>query len=453
MASSMLFKIALISCCLIVATAGDKKKAAPTPADDKKAAPAPAGDSSSAANATSASAASGGSGVFDVTKYSASTSASASANSKAFTDAFKAACAFKGQPTVSIPAGTYQLGPVVFEGPCIGSHITFDIKGTLVAIPDNSAFPGPAWLEFDALHELVVQGGGIIDGQGKASWTQGGKDKAINMRFMKCNNGKITGITSKDSKFFHFALHNSQGLIFDSVKVVAPWDSKNTDGIHMSMSSNITLNAMDIGTGDDCISIGQGTNNVQITGCNIGSLGKVPNEQNVGNIHVKSCTVQHTSNGVRIKTWPGAPPSEAFGITFEDITMTNVSNPIIIDQLYCPDGECTNKNPSNVKIRDITFSGVKGTSNTEVAVKLACSEKVPCTNVILQDIALQPTGTGCSKVSSLCTNVQGGVKGTIKPDPCIGAGAGKSGGNTTASAPSSSASASPPAKKAKKASS
>lgn len=108
--------------------------------------------------------------------------------------------------------------------------------------------------------------------------------------------------------------------------------------------------------------------------------------------------------------------------------------------------------PSNVKIRDITFSGIKGTSNTEVAVKLACSEKVPCANVILQDIALQPTG-GCTKVSSECAHVQGGVKGTIKPDPCLGAGAASSGGNATASAPSSPAPAAPPAKKARKAAS
>lgn len=91
-----------------------------------------------------------------------------------------------------------------------------------------------------------------------------------NMRFMKCYNGKITGITSKDSKFFHFALHNTQGLIFDNIKIIAPWNSKNTDGIHLSMSTNITLNNMNIGTGDDCISIGQGSKDITVTGCSCG---------------------------------------------------------------------------------------------------------------------------------------------------------------------------------------
>jgi galacturan 1,4-alpha-galacturonidase len=74
----------------------------------------------------------------------------------------------------------------------------------------------------------------------------------------------------------------------------------------------------------------------------IGSLGKYQNEANVGNIHVKNCSVTGATNGLRIKTWPGAPPSEAYNITFEDVSLINVSNPIIIDQKYCPNGKCTN---------------------------------------------------------------------------------------------------------------
>jgi galacturan 1,4-alpha-galacturonidase len=73
----------------------------------------------------------------------------------------------------------------------------------------------------------------------------------------------------------------------------------------------------------------------------IGSLGKYKNEENVGNIHVKNCSITGATNGLRIKTWPGAPPSEAYNITFEDVSLINVSNPIIIDQKYCPNGKCT----------------------------------------------------------------------------------------------------------------
>lgn len=74
--------------------------------------------------------------------------------------------------------------------------------------------------------------------------------------------------------------------------------------------------------------------------CSIGSLGKVENEEEVRRIKVQNCTVDGAANGVRIKTWPASPPSQASDITFEDILMINVSNPIIIDQEYCPSDSC-----------------------------------------------------------------------------------------------------------------
>lgn len=50
---------------------------------------------------------------------------------------------------------------------------------------------------------------------------------------------------------------------------------------------------------------------------------------------VKNASIQGTENGVRIKTW--AKPSNAViqNITFQNATMKNVNNPIIIDQNYC----------------------------------------------------------------------------------------------------------------------
>lgn len=74
--------------------------------------------------------------------------------------------------------------------------------------------------------------------------------------------------------------------------------------------------------------------------CSVGSLGKYMNEEDVSGVSVRNCTVSGTTNGVRIKTWPGSPPSQASNFTFEDIIMHNVSNPIIIDQHYCPDHDC-----------------------------------------------------------------------------------------------------------------
>lgn len=68
--------------------------------------------------------------------------------------------------------------------------------------------------------------------------------------------------------------------------------------------------------------------------CSVGSLGKYDDEKEVHGIFVSNCTIRNTTNGVRIKTWAASPPGQATRITFQDIVLDSVRNPIIIDQTY-----------------------------------------------------------------------------------------------------------------------
>jgi galacturan 1,4-alpha-galacturonidase len=103
-----------------------------------------------------------------------------------------------------------------------------------------------------------------------------------------------------------------------------------------------------ISTGDDCISLGDGTRDILIQGVHcgpghgisIGSLGKYQNEQPVSGVRVIGCTLTNTMTGVRVKTWPDSSPGFASDIHFENIIMNNVDNPILIDQGYCPWNQC-----------------------------------------------------------------------------------------------------------------
>jgi galacturan 1,4-alpha-galacturonidase len=70
------------------------------------------------------------------------------------------------------------------------------------------------------------------------------------------------------------------------------------------------------------------------TDTSVGSLGKYKNEEDVSGIVVTNCTLFNTTNGVRIKSYAASDPSQALNITFKDITMDSVKNPIIIDQKY-----------------------------------------------------------------------------------------------------------------------
>lgn len=143
----------------------------------------------------------------------------------------------------------------------------------------------------------------------------------------------------------------SENVTFQHFTVIAPGHSINTDGIHIGRSKRINIIDSDIITGDDCISIGDGSQQIRITkvrcgqghGISVGSLGKYEKEDPVVGIFVRNCTVYDTDNGVRIKTWPALHGGIASDMHFEDIIMKNVSNPILIDQVYCPWNQCNPK--------------------------------------------------------------------------------------------------------------
>ncbi|KAL2506905.1 Pectin lyase-like superfamily protein [Abeliophyllum distichum] len=179
---------------------------------------------------------------------------------------------------------------------------------------------------------------------------------------------------------FHMHITNSNLFRAYRLSITSPADSPNTDGMHISHSNTVKISRTIIKTGDDCISIGQGATNLTIFkitcgpghGISVGSLGKLPKEMDVQGVIVKNCTLVGTTNGLRIKTYPASDPSRATGMLFQDIIMDNVQNPIIIDQSY---GTKSSK-PSLVKISNVIYQNVHGTTSTPVAVNLMCSSQV-----------------------------------------------------------------------------
>lgn len=170
-----------------------------------------------------------------------------------------------------------------------------------------------------------------------------------NLSFNFVNNTVIRDVTTKDSKNFHVNCISSNNVTFQRFTISAPGDSPNTDGIHIGRSSLVNVTDSVIRTGDDCISIGDETNELHIHnvtcgpghGISVGSLGKNVEEKDVHGIYVQNCTFIGTQNGVRIKTWPSAPATlQISNLHFEDLIMDNVSNPIVIDQEYCPYNLC-----------------------------------------------------------------------------------------------------------------
>ncbi|KAL5798051.1 hypothetical protein ACOSQ2_002871 [Xanthoceras sorbifolium] len=363
--------------------------------------------------------------VFDIGKYGGKPNSNIA---QALTSAFTEACASTTPSKVLVPKGTYNLSPVKISGPC-KAPIEIQVHGTIIAQTEND--PATTWVSFQYIDHLTLSGGGVFDGQGHKVWGKCGnnnycKHLPINLAFNFITNGLVQDVTSKDSKQFHVNVLGSKELKFLRFKISAPEHSINTDGIHIGRSKGISVIDSRIETGDDCVSIGDDSQQITVTGVtcgpghgiSVGSLGKYQNEGPVIGVTVKNCTISNTMNGVRIKTWPASFPGTASDMHFEDIIMNNVGNPILIDQVYCPWNQCNAKLPSRVKISNVSFKNIRGTSSTPVAVKLACSSGIPCQGVEIANIDLTYTGKDAPNALSQCSHVQPKVSGKMNPPAC-----------------------------------
>ncbi|XP_074570438.1 exopolygalacturonase-like [Curcuma longa] len=355
-------------------------------------------------------------------------------DSQAFTAAWKKACASSGQTKVLVPAGTYFLNPIEFNGPCKDvNDLIFQIHGTLKASTDlNKYANGHGWVMFGWLDHLTLTGGGTFDAQGEVSWPFNNcpRQKHCNplpssLIFLYTNNTVVKDITTVNSKFFHVALLNNNNFKGSGITIKAPANSPNTDGIHLEGNSGVTLSNSHIGTGDDCVSIGQGNSFVTISGIacgpghgiSIGSLGRYNTEKDVKNIIVRDITFTDTVMGVRIKTWENSPVQTTLqNVTFENIIVKNVGNPIVVDQTYCPYPSCDHSKSSRVQLKDIKFKDIRGTSAYKEAVILKCSQGLPCQGLKLENIDL--TSSGKDKAMSICLNARAQFSGKINPQLC-----------------------------------
>ncbi|XP_022884955.1 probable polygalacturonase At1g80170 isoform X2 [Olea europaea var. sylvestris] len=245
--------------------------------------------------------------------------------------------------------------------------------------------------------------------------------------FHRCKNLKVRNLTTINSQQMHMAFTTCRRVAVSHLNVLAPADSPNTDGIHISASKRVKLTNIIVSTGDDCISIVSNSSRIHMKnivcgpghGISIGSLGKANSSAYVQNVSLDGAYLFNTENGLRIKTWQGGS-GFARKIKFQNVWMKNVSNPIIIDQYYCDSSSPCPNQTSSVSIDSVSFRNIRGTSATEVAILFACSESFPCRRLYLKNIQLTSASGGITR--SFCWEAYGKSSGLIYPAPCISSG-------------------------------
>ncbi|XWS72917.1 hypothetical protein CRYUN_Cryun02cG0080800 [Craigia yunnanensis] len=368
--------------------------------------------------------------VFDVLDFGAVGDGTVD-SSEAFLKAWNFVCSRETENVILIvPENqTFLLHPVTFSGPCKGKEIKFLILGRIVSPISPKTWEGldqGKWLTFYGVYGLKVKGTGEINGRGWGWWNQSCRDHpGLAMTFQSCKTSSLSQVRLINSSQTHVLITGTDDFIIKDVVITAPETSPNTDGIHIDSAINIVIRNSIIGSGDDCVSIGDHTTNIDIShvkcgpghGISIGSLGRAGNFVQVQNIRVSRVAFKGTTNGARIKTWQ-VGKGYVRGVTFENLFFNSVKNPIIIDQNYCNVRGACKELQTGVEIRDVVYRNLWGTSSTDVAITLNCSQSISCTGLLLQSIWLKSAMIG-KKVSSSCINAHGATIGVVQPAPCF----------------------------------
>ncbi|CAA0827773.1 Pectin lyase-like superfamily protein [Striga hermonthica] len=358
-------------------------------------------------------------------------------DTQAFVNAWGVACSASNSVLLVPENRIYLVRATRFKGPCAGkltiqATFFFFLNGTIVAPDDNKTWDPKnprTWLGFYNLSKASFEGLGVIDGSGSKWWAASCKRNKSNVKKKSRNIIALTidsssavrvrGLTIRNGQQMNFIISNSNSVRVSGVQVSAPGDSPNTDGIHISASTNVILQNCKIGTGDDCVSIVSGSSGIKMKnifcgpghGISIGSLGKDNSTGIVENVVLETAFIRNATNGLRIKTWQGGN-GHVTNVKYQNVVMEEVSNPIIIDQFYCDSPKSCQTQTSAVEISNIVYRGITGTSATKRAITFSCSDTVPCTGILLKDVNLQGAN---GSVETYCHSVYGYKRGLVQP--------------------------------------
>jgi polygalacturonase len=278
--------------------------------------------------------------TFNVTSYGA-VGDGRTDNTTALQAALTAAGA-AGGGTVTVPAGTFLSGPIV-----IGSSTRLELSaGAVLKMLPMASYPagGTAFItSTGTTHDIAITGAGTIDGQGQDWWDAFALDSTI-LRPQEVNLGHVTrvqisGIRLQNPPEEHIWVKSDTnvtitGITISTLAVTGKAAPKNTDGVDVTANGMFFCNN-NIAAGDDNIAMSGSNLYVAYStfgvghGCSIGSI----TQNGVSALTVDHVTFNGTTSGIRMKSARDRG-GLVQNLTYSNITMTNVPNPVFITSYY-----------------------------------------------------------------------------------------------------------------------
>jgi polygalacturonase len=341
-----------------------------------------------------------------------------------------AACKAAGGGKVVVPAGEFLTGPIEFVSR-MALHLE---KGAVLRFSDDPALYGRgkpvpsdkatgdeegesssgkgAPIDGKDLTDIAITGFGTIDGNGKAWWAHSGKKAPLwggdkkgplwsrpdMIRFTNCKRVLLENVTISNSPQFHVVPHFCDGVTCRDLKILAPPNSPNTDGIDPSNSHNVLITRCLIDNGDDNISfksrregdkITSPTENVYVIDCTFlhGHGVSVGSRvwSGIRNIVVDHCTFDGTTNGIRVKSARDRGGLME-NITYSNIQMKNVRTALSINMYYFDRSEGAQPvTPETPVVRHVRIQNVSVTG-AQTAGDITGLPEMPVSDIVLENV-------------------------------------------------------------------
>ena len=331
-------------------------------------------------------------------------------------------------PFVDGTDNVYLSGPITF----VGNNLNLQVQSgvTLKALPiyypdpngtvPEGFYPGtappfisggnPDW------HDLIINGGGIIDGNGHGWYAyyynepNGPNINRPNLIRIGPTNVLVENVTLSNPAAFHLQVTGSNITVRNVVSVaptISP-ESPNTDGLDLAGSHILVENCF-ISVGDDFIAIAPEqlpATDILIKDCTFGtghgvSIGSYTN-YGLDNMTVKNCQwggdplapivgCSDCSVGIKIKSQPGRG-GLMNNITYKDLVMRFIEFPILFYSYY--DLDQTTLTPEAVR-------GIKGATTCPDAGYNACPQANDASPPVPPTYAPTPLGTFCPTIQNV----------------------------------------------------
>lgn len=268
------------------------------------------------------------------------------------------------------------------------------------------------------ISDLVITGGGVIDGQGWRWWPMRVHNQSSeywhNCRpFLLYINGTsnlvLRDIQLWNGAMFNIAVRHIEGAIFDRVTIRAGCGfatAPNTDGFNIN-GNNIIITNSTVRNGDDCVPIGVGSKNISVDGltCECGN-GIVPivwsTPGNISDVSFRNVKCLNTNMCITMKSLPSFH-GRISNVLYENIQMEGVKTALSLDVFNQDLEKAQGTDLKTMVVEDVTIRNVTG-SKVANPGHFLCNQT--CKNIEVSNVQLKLATPGKYDCQNVCGNAK-----------------------------------------------